>query len=452
MLKPGSGKTWYVAVGGSDSADGSSSAPFATLQKAFDAVQPGQNVLVRAGTYTIQNEMILKNKTATSTAPIFIRGEGLPVFKAASSSAPGVWNAMIHIERSSNIQINGIRVENSSFFGFKVDYSDNIELIGNQSHISLGSAIYGSEVKNLKVINNDVSRFCDKNAYGGGAGCNEGISFSFVDGFDVRGNLVHDAPQQPDVGPGGGEGIDIKTGSRNGYVRHNKVWDLVQIGIYLDGWEQGVENVEVFGNQVWKTYTGIVINSEQGGPVRNVRVYNNLVRDVGYDGIAISSLNKDSGGDGPRENIQVYNNTIVNAGVKESKPPFCKLWTGGKPCEDYGTGIVVDTANIKDFGIWDNVIVGSKTATISVPPAIRGKLTVKNNLVWPVQKFAWTDEFNGDGAIGADPKLVNLTSDFRPSSSSPAIGKGQYATPPKTDLSGITRGKPSDLGAFQAAK
>src|SRR5262245_17647342 len=43
--------TFYVANGGSDGSDGSTAAPWQTLQHAADAVQAGDTVIVRAGNY-----------------------------------------------------------------------------------------------------------------------------------------------------------------------------------------------------------------------------------------------------------------------------------------------------------------------------------------------------------------------------------------------------------------
>ena len=48
---PTAGKTYYVATTGSDTAAGTSAAPWKTLQKAANAVAAGDTVIVRAGTY-----------------------------------------------------------------------------------------------------------------------------------------------------------------------------------------------------------------------------------------------------------------------------------------------------------------------------------------------------------------------------------------------------------------
>ncbi len=44
--------TYYVSPTGSDSSSGSASAPFKTIQKAANIVNPGDTVIVKDGTYT----------------------------------------------------------------------------------------------------------------------------------------------------------------------------------------------------------------------------------------------------------------------------------------------------------------------------------------------------------------------------------------------------------------
>src|ERR1700730_17908589 len=48
---PAFGATFYVAVNGSDSAPGSSTVPWATVQHAVEIAGPGDTILVRAGIY-----------------------------------------------------------------------------------------------------------------------------------------------------------------------------------------------------------------------------------------------------------------------------------------------------------------------------------------------------------------------------------------------------------------
>ena len=47
----GAGAIYYVAMGGSDGADGGEATPWRTIQHAVDTIQPGDTIWVQAGTY-----------------------------------------------------------------------------------------------------------------------------------------------------------------------------------------------------------------------------------------------------------------------------------------------------------------------------------------------------------------------------------------------------------------
>lgn len=61
--------TFYVSTTGSDTAAGTAAAPWRTIQHAVDAAQPGDTVLIGAGTY---REVITIRKSGTATAPLTI--------------------------------------------------------------------------------------------------------------------------------------------------------------------------------------------------------------------------------------------------------------------------------------------------------------------------------------------------------------------------------------------
>ncbi|HEX8832590.1 MAG TPA: DUF1565 domain-containing protein, partial [Abditibacteriaceae bacterium] len=63
--------TYYVAPQGNDAGPGTSlKAPLRTIQKAVDAAQPGDTILVRGGTY---RETVSTPRSGTATAPITIQ-------------------------------------------------------------------------------------------------------------------------------------------------------------------------------------------------------------------------------------------------------------------------------------------------------------------------------------------------------------------------------------------
>ena len=72
MSNAAAGNTYYVSLSGSDSNPGTQSQPFRTIQHAADVAQPGNRILVKAGTY--YERIALKN-SGRAGSPIVIEGE-----------------------------------------------------------------------------------------------------------------------------------------------------------------------------------------------------------------------------------------------------------------------------------------------------------------------------------------------------------------------------------------
>jgi hypothetical protein len=72
------GATYYVATTGSDSSSGTSAAPFKTIQKAADIVNPGDTVIVKNGNYLDldgNNRIVEITRSGTASAWITFRSE-----------------------------------------------------------------------------------------------------------------------------------------------------------------------------------------------------------------------------------------------------------------------------------------------------------------------------------------------------------------------------------------
>lgn len=434
--------TWYVDTGGSNGNDGSYGSPLATLQEAVNRASPGDTIVVRAGTYNVSQAINIDNKHGSSSAVLTIQGEGMPTIKAPTANDIPVWSGIITISSSSFVNVQGIRLENSGWFGFKATDSDNIGFYNNQSSISLASAIYVYNSAHISVFNNDVSRFCDQQESVRGSSCQEGISVVKTDDFNVSNNTVHDAPEGDGTHPGGGEGIDAKEGSTKGIIAYNHVYNLVQLGIYVDAWNLVNDAIHVYGNRVHNTANGIAVNSEAGGTVKNVNIHDNVVYNTGYHGIILDS----AGQDGLRQNIHIYNNTIYHTGYTAYKPPYCVLYG----CGDWGYGIYINTSNLSGISIHDNIAFDSQAAQLSLLPAAASAVSVNTNILYPQLNNSWANETFGSNAIIADPLFVNPSSnDFHLQSGSPAIGVGIGGDPLDHDADYVQRPSwPIDLGAF----
>ena len=434
-------RSWYVAPTGNDANPGTAALPFKTVQKGVNAAAASDTVVVQAGTYTLTTGVLIQKKFATPAAPFVLRGNGAAILKDPTGKTLS-WSGLVNVKNSTNVVVTGLTLQNSGFFGVMIQAANRVTVQGVTSNTSGGSALYALSSYNIKVYNNDFSNFCYLGAYGRGIACQEGISIVSVDTFDVAGNLVHDARQTgSSVQPGGGEGIDVKEASKHGFVRYNKVWNLVQLGIYVDAWDKTLEEVEVSGNRVWNTAAGITIASEMGGTVRNVRVHDNLVYRNGYDGIEISGYGKN----GLRDNIAIYNNTTTYNGYTAYKPPYCTLWG----CGDYGTGIRVETTNIRGSRIHDNISYNNAT-TVMESAASATNAVIDNNVVFPVGKSTWAPEKVGLRPIKADPRFVFPGSnDYHLQSTSPAIKRAIAGDPLNLDADRFARSVvPTDLGAY----
>ena len=62
----------HVSTAGSDGNPGTKEAPWATLQRAVDAAQPGDTILVSAGVYA----GCVIGRSGTAEAPIMLKAEG----------------------------------------------------------------------------------------------------------------------------------------------------------------------------------------------------------------------------------------------------------------------------------------------------------------------------------------------------------------------------------------
>jgi hypothetical protein len=436
-----SAATYYVSPGGNDAAQGDLRSPFATPQRGVDAAKAGDTVIVQPGVYDVGDGIEIFNKSGQRGKPIVFKGEPGAILRDVRRKTAPWFGGIINLRDSQHIIIRGLRLENSAFFGIRGERTSNIVVEDNSSYVSLASAIYFRESTGIKIRRNDVSRFCDLGAYGAGAGCQEGISVASVNGFDIDSNIVHDAPQTAKAGPGGGEGIDAKEASRNGHIRNNRVFNLIQLGIYVDAWDAVAENIQISGNEVRNCAAGIVVASEQGGTARNIRIFNNVVYDNGLAGISLSN----AGADGPRDRIAIYHNTIVRNGYAAAKP----AWAGSS---DWGQGLHISTRNFTNLTIMNNLLFDNSDGQI-IPddPASGARARIAGNLSFPAGKKSWAGEVLGASPIVADPKFVDLKGkNFRLAPGSPAIAASVGGARPKVDFTGASRAAtgPLDLGAF----
>lgn len=422
----------HVATTGSDSADGSASSPWATVQHGVDALSPGDTLVVHGGTYAIDTKILVENKTGTQAQPVVIRAEGQVILKDSRSELAD-WAGLFDVRKSSWVTISGFRLAQPRFFGIFFQGCDHVTAENNFTSDSRASGVASWTSTNVTIRNNDVKAVCNDgqtvpSKWGTDMGCQEGISLDSTVGFLVEGNVVHDAQQSGKAKWGGGEGIDIKNGSSNGKVVRNEVFNVVQLGIYVDAWENKITNVEIFGNHVHHDANGIIITSEQTGDVDGVQIHDNLVHDVGFNGVSVSHYAVAAN---VIANVHVFNNTVAHVGYPENKPYFLP-------------------DNEKNATWGDGISVGKPDVVAVV---------IRDNIVWDIgggQPIATADGLSGhtiEGNLTADPLFLDYAArDLRIGTGSPAIDKGTGTrSPDELDYWGNLRvaGSKVDVGAFE---
>ncbi|MEC4814314.1 MAG: right-handed parallel beta-helix repeat-containing protein [Scytonema sp. PMC 1069.18] len=453
-----SGVTYYVSPMGNDNNRGTRDRPWKTVNFAVSdrsGVKAGDTILVQPGTYT---EIITLGKSGNSQlGHITLKANGKVTLRDPDSLVGGFREGVIQSAGKGYWVIDGFRVENSSWAGIALRDANNMIVKNNHTYETGASGIIimpdnyfdGGEKeitsRNIKVLNNTVERANWRwQGKGDDNGTQEALSIWGVDGFEVAYNTLKEGKR---------EGIDAKTGSRNGSIHHNSVTGQAQISgtpggynggpaIYVDGNRVASYNIDIYNNVVYgNTADGIAIGDEvpKIGDVHNIRVYNNVVYNNGRQGInagcgiCVSSNVR---------NVEIVHNTFVN-NVQ---------------------AIIIDGSDYTGGYQPVNILVRNNIFAHSTYR--NGFIQNVNNLI--VDSNLFTDTFakfyeSGSGIKNLKAKdnktvksvgFVNLErNDFRLTSTSPAINAaswfvGQYG---RLDKNGVRRnqgGKP-DLGAYE---
>jgi hypothetical protein len=147
---PASATTFYVSPSGSDSASGSSSAPWRTIQKAADTLNAGQTAIIAAGNY---GERVRITRSGTQASPIILQVANGAVAKLLGFDITGTGWTVSGFDIST--QTNG-----SDGFGIYVSGSASyVTLQTNYVHELCHEGIFmDSGVTHVSVLNNRIWR------------------------------------------------------------------------------------------------------------------------------------------------------------------------------------------------------------------------------------------------------------------------------------------------------
>ena len=385
---------------GNDTFTGNESQPWQTIQKAANTLVAGDTVYIMAGTYMPSQKIEFLNSGTNGNYINYLAYPGdehLVIIDGGNVSLPN-WYGVFTIISKNYIKIAGLKVINSSYVGFYVDLSTNINIENNHTYQTLSSGISVWDSDLVVVDGNDVSRACWPT--GGEQEC---ISIVTSNRILVKNNHVYDGGS---IGfGGGGEGIDIKDGCTNSIVYNNHVHDIASVGIYVDAYETDQSNVHVYKNTVYNIFgVGISIGSEEGGSLENVIVSNNTVSNCEDRALVVHWTNK------PNyliKNMYVQHNTFVDNGEGL----------------DVGVHALGNNINIKNNIFSQNLVYQIQNSSVDLDP---NELKVKNNVIdGPNPSWA----LSGTDFVSGNPEFIDVSiRDYHLENNSPAIDQGAFLT------------------------
>jgi Right handed beta helix region len=273
--------TRYVSRGGSNSAAGTSGAPWRTLQKAADSVASGGIVVIRAGTY----EGFTTHRSGTSGDPTVFRGApggARPVVDGAIGKRLDV----IKITGAHDVSVEGLRVTGArgsayNGAGIRLDGATRITLQDLVVDHDLSFGINSVDSTHVTIRDSDIH-------HNGG-----GIQISRAGaGTRILDNRIHDqdamingTPRSVDAHDDTG-GVGISFVRSTGAVRAsgNRIWrSRAKSDDY--GWDgsafeiYGASNVTMSGNVVFDNENVLETGTDAAGPACRD---NRFIRNVAY--------------------------------------------------------------------------------------------------------------------------------------------------------------------------
>jgi hypothetical protein len=396
-------RTFYVATNGDDTADGTTTRPWRTLQRAAQGVQPGDLVVARPGRYV---GFVLgwdNPQNGTAANPITFRGESGTI-----------------IDTRNNRTADGINLEGASFIvieGFAIANGGTITRAGIRSVTNRGIVIRNNQVDN-------AGRW--------------GILTGFSNDLLIENNVTSRSQIE--------HGIYVSNACVNPIVRNNQVWGNAGNGIHMNGDVSQGGNGLIVNALVEKNV--IYDNGRLGGSginadgVQNSRFLNNLLYNNHASGISLYRIDGAAGS----TNNRVAHNTITMASDGR--------WALNIQNGSTGTSVVNNILhNNHSFRGSIDISADSLAGFNSNHNVVMERFTVDDGAVQTLAQ--WQQQTGQEqGSVVAMPVVlfVNPTSnDYQLLSNSPARDTGVIRNDVREDRVGTPRpiGPTSDIGAYE---
>jgi hypothetical protein len=292
---------WVVSTTGSDTANGSETAPLRTISRAITLAGPGELIRVRSGTYTERVLISGSVRSGTAEAPITLQGEGNPRIVLGS-----VTGALMVVEKPYWL-----------ISGFNIDI---------QNRKALGVAFTGN-LTGTKLSNSEIHH----GQYGAG------VSFHYsANGATLENNHIHHIF----ITGKDAHGVMVQPTSRNitlrGNIIHDNSGDAIQC-YSEDGSSSAApaDGVLIEGNDLYG-------NIEQSLDIKTC--YNVTVR---RNKMHLARRHPTLGGNGTMvvhlsaRNVLIEDNDFYDAGLA--------IGVGGNRVGPYPSGIVIRRNRIRDM-------------------------------------------------------------------------------------------------------
>jgi hypothetical protein len=262
-LSLSTGLTFYVSTTGSDSNPGTLTAPWRTIQKALNVLQPGQQALVRAGTYT---QDLMMSRSGTATAPITVASyPGETVILHAASTSGDTYPVQI---TGAYFRLQGMVIENS--LGTS---AANVYLSGSANHIELtkNEIRYGQDQGVFADNTTSYLQFLGNRVHDNGrnhvSGQHQSHAFYVEGSHDLfANNLIYNHPY--------GFGLQIYPANHDTVVVDNTVVASAHSSIVLGG-SGGVYNITIRNNILYGDNWGVEMDTTC--PTGPVTIDNNVM-------------------------------------------------------------------------------------------------------------------------------------------------------------------------------
>jgi hypothetical protein len=454
--------TYYISPTGNDNNPGTLNAPFATIQHGLNvALHPGDTIMARAGTYNEKITFPASGSAAGGAITLENYPGEQPILDG--TNVPGPY--MVLMNNVSYVTVAGFEIQNdlgltdhNDGSGIRVlGFGSNITLQNNLIHDILGTGgamgitVYGTSstpIQNLLITGNQVYH-CDP-------GHSEALTLNGnITNFQITNNLVHDVDNIGIDMIGGDTSIQRNQTlvTRNGVCSGNTVYNANSTygggyagGIYVDGGK----NITLEDNISYQNDLGLEIGAENKVVASGIVVEDNLIYQNDKAGLVFGGYASNVGRVKSSKflNNTVYDNDTLNTGNGQ-------LWI------QYASSNIV-TNNIF-FASPENVLIGSFNIGSNTNNLLDHNLyfaaagAAKAQFNWngrTYSSYAAYQRGTGEDAHSpfGDPLFVNAAAaSFQLMAGSPALDAGSSRTGQfdPVDFTGLTRGSPPDIGAYE---